>query len=256
MNYRIARRIRARTALPLEYDYETRRLTRIPRDIRLRDGELRLQELRPVNREQLKTFFSRCSPQAIYDRFLSGNSPADSMLDYLTDCDGSRHVGLVVTQQEGNEELIIAEGRYVILAEQPAIAEIALLVADQMRRRGIATLLIRELIEIACRNGVTHFSAEVSADNGPTISLLRKVSHSLSSSIWGREIHFEFPILMRKRTAGEKAERDGVRLCAHAKRILENLGIMNNSNLNVSSVLESNNNGLGGRVVRLKHGGW
>ena len=75
------------------------------------------------------------------------------MLDYLTDCDGSRHVGLGVTQQEGNEELIIAEGRYVILAERPAMAEIALLVADQMRRRGIATLLIRELIEIACRNG-------------------------------------------------------------------------------------------------------
>ena len=63
MNYRIAGRIRARTALPREYDYETRRLTRIPRDIRLRDGKLRLQELRPVNREQLKTFFSRCSPR-------------------------------------------------------------------------------------------------------------------------------------------------------------------------------------------------
>ena len=247
MRLLVARWIQARSSLSLEYNYAPRRLARFPRDIRFGDGsELRLQELRSENRDQLKTFFSDCSPQAIYERFLSANSPSDPMLDYLVDCDGSRHVALVVTQRKGNEELIIAEGRYVVLDERPAMADIALLVADQMQRRGIATLLIGELMEIASRNGVTHFSAEVSADNRPIISLLREVSHSLSSSIWGREMHFEFPILMRKRTVGEKAERDGLRLRAHARRILENLGIMNNSNLNVSSVLEGSNNGLGG----------
>lgn len=239
MNYPVVRWSRRRTRLPLVSDLAT--LTRIPRNIRLRDGELRLQELRPFNRDQLRAFFSRCSPQAIYDRFLSGNSPADSMLDYLTDCDGSRHVGLIVTQREGTEELIVAEGRYVVLDGRPAMAEIALLVADQMRRRGIATLLIRELIEIARRNGVTHFSAEVSAHNRPMLSLLRKVSHSLSSSIWGSEIYFEFPIPIKKRSGVEEAQREVLKLRAHAKRILKKLGILNKSNLPDSSVLDRSN---------------
>lgn len=167
-----------------------------PRDIRLRDGrQLRLRLLGSGDRELLRAFFARCSAEAIRYRFLSPmNSIPHTLVDYLADSDGSRHVALILTQREAGEEMIVAEGRYVVFNERPVIADIAFLVADEFRRRGIATLLIDELIPIACRNGVTHLSADVLADNNAMISLLRRTGLALSGKISSGVIHFEMPI--------------------------------------------------------------
>ncbi|HJZ67560.1 MAG TPA: GNAT family N-acetyltransferase [Blastocatellia bacterium] len=197
MTNSIARAVRTRLAPALTYDDATRLLRRFPRDIRLRDGsKLRMRQLCFDDREPLAAFFARCSPEAIRYRFLSPmTSISDSLLDYLADIDGSRHVALILTQREADEEMIVAEGRYVVFDERPAVADIAFLVADEMRRRGIATLLIDELISIACGNGVTHFSVDVLADNRAMLSLLRKTGLARSGTISSGVIHFETPIL-------------------------------------------------------------
>lgn len=170
------------------------------KEICLPDGcQLRLQELRPEDREPLKAFYANCSSEALYYRFLSPiKLPSSHLLDYLVARNSPRQVALSVTEREGNQDLIVAEGRYVICDERPAVADIALLVADRMRRRGIATLLVHELVSIACRNQVTHFSADVLADNRPMLALLRKIGPSLSSRISGGVIHFEIPIICRE----------------------------------------------------------
>src|SRR5262245_53755150 len=133
--------------------------TNFGREILLRDGsELRLRELRSDDRERLQTFFARCSPDSVRYRFLSSIAAfSDALLDHLTATDGFRHVALVVTQ--GEDEEVVAEGRYVALKERPQVADVALLVLDQMQRRGLATLLLNELAVIARRNGVTYFRA-------------------------------------------------------------------------------------------------
>ena len=180
--------------LPLEGDLARRQLARFPRGIRLRDGcKVRLQELRSRDRELLKEFFARCSPEAIRYRFLcSIKGPSDSLLDYLADADGSHHVALIVKQGQGDDEKIVAECRYVVLKDRPYAADIAVLVLDEMQRRGIATLLIHELMEIACSRGVTRFSADVLADNRAMLSVFRKIVHPLSSTVTQGVIHIEF----------------------------------------------------------------
>ena len=168
----------------------------VDKEIRLQErSTIRLRELHRDNREKLKAFFSRCSPEAIRYRFMSSiKALSDSLLDYLSNPDGSRHVALILAQQEGEDERIVAEGRYVVLKEQPDTADIALLVADDMQRRGIATLLMRELTEIALSNGVTRFNADVLADNRATISLLRKTYRPVSTTINYGVIHYELSI--------------------------------------------------------------
>lgn len=114
--------IRARRwLLPLEYNLASRQLARLARDIQLGDAfKLRLRELRIADRERLKAFFSRCSPEAIRYRFMSSiKAPSDSLLDYLADADGSNHVALIVTQGQGDDERIAAESRYVIFQRSP-----------------------------------------------------------------------------------------------------------------------------------------
>jgi RimJ/RimL family protein N-acetyltransferase len=168
----------------------------IDKEIRLQDrSTIRLRELHRGSREKLKAFFSRCSPEAIRYRFMSSiKALSDSLLDYLANPDGSRHVALILAQQEGEDERIVAEGRYVVLKEQPNVADIGVLVVDDMQRRGIATLLIRELTEIALSNGVTRFNADVLADNRAMISLLRKTYRPVSTTINYGVIHYELSI--------------------------------------------------------------
>lgn len=191
------RAVRPRLGTAFECNDVAGPLVRPPRDIRLRDGrKLRLRPLCSGDRELLSAFLARCSPEAIRYRFLSSmKSVPESLLDYLANSDGCRHVSLILTQREADEEMIVAEGRYVVFNERPVIADIAFLVADEFRRRGIATLLIDELIPIACRNGVTHFSADVLADNNAMISLLRRTGLALSGKISSGVIHFEMPIM-------------------------------------------------------------
>jgi GNAT superfamily N-acetyltransferase len=173
-----------------------RRLARLPRDIRLRDGgRLRLRELRPRDRDLLKAFFFRCSPESIRWRFFGSiKLLSDGLLNYLSDGDGVRHAALIITERVGDKETIVAEGRYVCFKDRPAGADVALLVADGMRRRGIATLLVQELMEIGRANGVTDFSGDVLSDNREMLSLIKKMFRSLTSKISSGVIHFEIPI--------------------------------------------------------------
>jgi GNAT superfamily N-acetyltransferase len=164
--------------------------------IRLRNpSTLRLRNLRIDDRERLRAFFASCSEEAIRFRFMSSiKAPSDSLLDYLSDVDGYQHVALIVTREFAACETIVAEGRYVMLREQPNSADIAFIVLDEMQRRGIGTLLLQQLSEIASRNGVGYFSADVLADNLPMLSLIRKTTIPSSRIVGSGVIHFEIPV--------------------------------------------------------------
>lgn len=172
------------------------RFERLPRDIRLRDGcTLRLRELRPRDRDLLKAFFYRCSPESIRRRFFGSiKLLSDGRLNYLSDGDGVRHAALIITERQGDDETIVGEGRYVCFKDRPSAADLALLVEDRMRNRGIATMLIQELIEIGRANGVTDFSGDVLSDNREMLSLIRKMFRNLTSKISSGVIHFEIPL--------------------------------------------------------------
>src|SRR5262249_36133922 len=90
-------------------------------------------------------------PGAIRFRFMcSIKVPSDSLLNYLAEADGTRHVALIVTQQLGNGERIVGEGRYAVFSERRGAADIALLVLDELQHRRIGALLISRLMQIAC----------------------------------------------------------------------------------------------------------
>jgi GNAT superfamily N-acetyltransferase len=203
MNHPVNRATRVRITSPLNYNYVAGLLARFPRDIRMRDGsKLRLRELRSSDREMLKAFFESCSPEAIRYRFMAPlRSLPDGLLDSLANADGSRQVALILTKGAGNDEMIVAEGRYVMFEDRPGVADVAFLVADDFRRRGIATLLIEELMEIASRNGVKQFSVDVLGDNWAMLALLRKLGLSGSGRVSQGVVRFEIPVAFGKERA-------------------------------------------------------
>lgn len=178
-----------------------------PSDLLLRDGSaLRMRSLRPTDREALVALFKRCSPETIRYRFLRMvTSLPDSQLDQLASADGQRHVALVVTEDENANEKVVAVGRYFMLEDRPTAAEVSFLVEDAWQRRGIGTILLDALAEIARDHGIERFAADVLADNRTMLSVFRKAGYALTSNISYGVTHLEFPIT---RSEVAEARRD------------------------------------------------
>jgi acetate---CoA ligase (ADP-forming) len=177
------------------------------RDVLLRDGAvLRMRALRQDDRVSLIALFKRCSPETIRYRFLRMITALPiSLLDEMLAVDGEKHVALVVTQGEDEDEKIVAVGAYVAEDNRPGVAEVSFLVEDAMQRRGIGTVLLDTLAEAARTHNITRFSADVLADNRLMLSVFRKAGYALSSNISYGVTHLEFPI---QRSEVAEARRD------------------------------------------------
>ena len=168
-----------------------------PLDVRLREGAiLRMRPLEVGDREALIALFHRCSAETKRFRFLRMvTSLPDAILDQLVSVDGRRHVALVVVHGEGDASQIVAVGRYHARDDSSDVAEVSFLVEDTMQRKGIGTVLLDTLAEMARENGLTRFSADVLADNRTMLSVFRKAGYAITSGISYGITHLEFPIL-------------------------------------------------------------
>jgi GNAT superfamily N-acetyltransferase len=90
-------------------------------------------------------------------------------VEHLTQVDGTNRVALVV-EQSGD---LLAIGRYDRL-DDPAVAEVAFVVADELQHHGIAPLLLQGLASRAREVGITTFRAEVLAENAPMLGVFRQ----------------------------------------------------------------------------------
>jgi len=199
---------------PLLAEVHSDHSTEFSRDLLLRDGAaLRVRSMRHDDRQALKDLFARCSPESIRFRFLQQvKELTEDLLDRLTDVDGLRHVALVVAQGAGRDERIVAVGRYQTSANDPDVAEVSFLVEDAMQRRGIGTLLLDALAEMARERGVKRFSADVLADNRQMLSVFRKAGYALSATTSYGVTQLEFPIarteLAQARAEAQEAEAE------------------------------------------------
>jgi RimJ/RimL family protein N-acetyltransferase len=144
----------------------------------LRDGTIVV--VRPQIREDrphLADFFARLSPRSRYQRFFTGMPPKlpSRMLDSLADVDGDRHVGLLAV----GCGRILGTARYLRRADEPAVADVAFSVADEVHGRGLGGLLMRELVAHAGRSGIRRFVFDVLAANEAALTVARSLGASL-----------------------------------------------------------------------------
>jgi GNAT superfamily N-acetyltransferase len=144
-------------------------VTRAPEGAALADGtELLVRQLRPSDKRLLAEGFERLSPESRYRRFFR---PLDRLskrdLEYLTEIDHRDHEALVAIDPQTGD--LVAVARYVRGAEQ--LAEVSVVVGDPWQRRGVATLLLEQLVEYARAAGITHFVALVMDENTEALRL-------------------------------------------------------------------------------------
>jgi RimJ/RimL family protein N-acetyltransferase len=141
----------------------------------LRDGSR--VTVRPINHADASRFaemYERLGEESRRHRFVVAPPTLSAEdLRYLTDVDHRRHDALIALDPETGA--LVGEARYVCLRDQPKAAEVAALVAEDWRGRGLATTLLTELSNRARENGLERYVALVSPDNEIVLDALEGI---------------------------------------------------------------------------------
>jgi RimJ/RimL family protein N-acetyltransferase len=140
----------------------------------LRDGtQVEIRALRPSDRDALVDAARRTSDQSLYRRFFGVRREfSEREVTGFVDVDFIQHVALVAVMHTGAQELIVAGARYIVV--RPAIAEFACTVVDEFQGQGIASALLRQLVQLARAAGVTELIAEVMPENTAMLRVLER----------------------------------------------------------------------------------
>jgi acyl-CoA synthetase (NDP forming)/RimJ/RimL family protein N-acetyltransferase len=173
------------------------------RDVILRDGSaLRLRSPEPGDEPAIKAFFDALAPDSRYMRF-HGAGRTDVVSHDYAHADGDARVALLAHLGDR----VVAVAGYDRLNE-PAAAEVAFAVADDLQRRGLATRMLEQLADVAAERGLQRFDAEVLADNRGMLRVFSSAGFDVRrEGAWG-EVHLELDIRPTERLEERIADRD------------------------------------------------
>jgi len=134
-------------------------------------GHVGLARLERTDRAPLRRFFFRLSAETLYRRF---HSPIvrleQTHPERLLDLDHhDREAVVAVVDDE-----IVGVARYARRPDAGA-AEVAVVVADDWQRQGLATRMCRVLGDLAANAGVHEFNLNMQADNPAVLGLVRRL---------------------------------------------------------------------------------
>src|SRR5688500_16993203 len=120
----------------------------------LRDGSR--VTIRPITKTDLeleRRFIEELSPESRRSRFLySIGTPSEALLKKLTDLDEQREAALIAVIDDGLHQREVGVARFSRTPD--GRAEVAVTVSDDWQRRGLGTLLMKRLIELARLRGI------------------------------------------------------------------------------------------------------
>ncbi len=158
--------------------------TRYRQLIPLRDGRaVLIRASRADDLGRLERAFAQLDRETIYTRFFSHRKRLmDADRAAIADTDFVRRAQLLATIGEGDDEVAIGSGLYVIDPRaDPPSAEVAFVVAEGYQGQGLASALLAALVEIARRHGLRRFTAEVLAHNAPMLAVFERCGLPITS---------------------------------------------------------------------------
>ena len=153
-----------------------------PIEVELRDGRrVRLREIRPDDRDEVRQAFERLSSESRYTRFMSNiKELSPQMLDRVVHRQTERDRGLVAEVDAPDGIDIVAGARYYVLADGES-GEFAITVVDAWQRVGLASRLMRELIRAARGQGLRRMEGFVLAGNTAMLGLARRLGFTVTT---------------------------------------------------------------------------
>jgi GNAT superfamily N-acetyltransferase len=159
----------------------------------LRDGTaVTIRAAKRDDGPRIRAAFSKLDPHTRYMRFFNFKKDiSKEELALITRADFERAVVLLATMRAGKDELVIGEASYFVIDPSATErgAELAFIVEEDFQRRGVATLLMKHLAEIARSKGLALLVAEVLSCNMPMLNVFHHCGLPVSIRIEGNVFH-------------------------------------------------------------------
>lgn len=184
-------------------------LARRDGDVVLRDGStVRVRLMRPEDEKLLFTLFKSLSQESRWLRFFS--SPSDSALAAEAHREASidyrRTFALIALT--GAEDRIVGHAFYSAVADDRA--EVAFAIADDYQRRGLATILLGQLADVAAANAIQVFEAETLAGNTAMLNVFRESGFPTKLTVRAGELQVSFPTSLTREAIEKFEQRDSI----------------------------------------------
>jgi acyl-CoA hydrolase/GNAT superfamily N-acetyltransferase len=132
----------------------------------MQDGiEVNFRSIKPTDEPHMRDLVYNLSQETIYYRFMSHQQRfTPRQIQDFVYIDHRRDVAVVGTIPEAHGEQIVVVGTYY-LNEKTNLAEVAFVVRDGWQGKRLGTFVFKHLVNIAKRNGISGFTAEVLREN-------------------------------------------------------------------------------------------
>jgi acetyl coenzyme A synthetase (ADP forming)-like protein len=197
------------SALAYPYDREA--------EVALRDGStVHVRPVRPTDGPSIRTFLERVSRETIGFRFF-GSVNLEWAANWSVDVDYADRFALVA--ESGAPPVVIAHALYVRGPRDRA--EVAFLVDDRWQGKGISTILLAHLAEVAVQHGISTFTADVLPHNHRMIEVFRGSGFPVKLRATPDAIEVELPTSLSAEGLARFEERERMASIAAVRSFLE-----------------------------------
>jgi acyl-CoA synthetase (NDP forming) len=179
--------------------------SRVPVDVVLRDGStVSVRPVQPGDIGALESFLGGLSPESRRLRFFTAGADLSGAARWAARAEDRHGLGLVATT--GEPWRIVGHAGYErIDAER---AEIAFEVADALRGRGLATILMAHLAQAAGEAGIATFVADVLPENRRMLDVFRESGFPATLRAGDEGLVVEFPTALTREALERYEERE------------------------------------------------
>lgn len=140
----------------------------------LRDGsQIMLRPVKPTDEPKLAEMLYSLSPDSVRKRFFTHTMTfPHKNVQQLTNIDYQQNLAIVGVVPGPSEDEIVAIAQY-FLDPKTQSAEVAFVVQDDWQQKGMGTLLLQYLTQVAMQRGVKRFDAKVLPENKAMLSVFQ-----------------------------------------------------------------------------------
>jgi acetyl coenzyme A synthetase (ADP forming)-like protein len=187
-------------------------------DVVLRDGStVQVRIMRPDDDNALLGLLTSLSEESRWLRFFAPTQGAALAAEAHRETNLDRTFGLLALS--GPEERVVGHAFYAELDEHRA--EVAFTIANDFQGRGLGTILLGQLAEVAEANNIQMFEAEVVAANHAMLHVFRESGFPIEVSAEAGQLHVTFPTSFT-REAIERFEQRETRAAVNALKLFFN----------------------------------
>src|SRR5215207_3351651 len=157
----------------------------VSREVSREGMPMTIRPIRPEDEPLMVKFHETLSEESVYMRYFHmmnlDQRTAHDRLTRICFIDYDREMALVAERAdpESGEREILGVSRLSRRGAVPDEAEFSILVSDRFQRRGIGTLLLNRILEVARAEDLSRITAEILLDNRPMQPILKKLGFHL-----------------------------------------------------------------------------